>query len=265
MCGCLSKPLTNSTLPYSTPNTSALYPHQPHTSALYPHQFHTLHSTGASQEVYKLQRFPETLLGRSVKEATGFIFDSCHAVLLAVERTDGLQRRRMTVGDLHTVRGGRCCCCCCVHTHPSPATVLLREVFCLQLSHSRRQLPADNTVLRVCSCCFCCACTCCCCCCRKNLHIYCRSSLPTWLVTSSQVTSAQCCSSQTRSRETLSCGTSSARSTCWQQRQQDNSHSDSSTAAARTAAAREGRVVARSLGPSLVVVVVVVSRLGRAP
>lgn len=70
-------------------------------------------SPGASQELYKLDRFPETLLGRTVKEATGFIFDSCHTVLLAVEQTDGLQRHRMTVGDLHTVRGSSSCCCVC--------------------------------------------------------------------------------------------------------------------------------------------------------
>jgi hypothetical protein len=58
---------------------------------------------GASQELYKLRRFPTTLVGRSVKEAAGFIFDSYHAVLLAVEPTTGLQRHRMIVGDLQQV------------------------------------------------------------------------------------------------------------------------------------------------------------------
>jgi hypothetical protein len=61
---------------------------------------------GASQEVYKLHAFPCTLVGRTVKEAAGFVFDSCHAVLLAVERTTGLQQHRLIVGDLAQVRPG---------------------------------------------------------------------------------------------------------------------------------------------------------------
>jgi hypothetical protein len=63
---------------------------------------------GASQELYKLRTFPTTLVGRTVKEAAGFIFDSCHAVLLAVEPTTGLQRHRMIVGDLQQVCGCLC-------------------------------------------------------------------------------------------------------------------------------------------------------------
>jgi hypothetical protein len=59
---------------------------------------------GASQEVYQLRAFPGTLVGRTVQEAAGFVFDSCHAVLLAVERTKGLQRHRLIVGDLEEVR-----------------------------------------------------------------------------------------------------------------------------------------------------------------
>jgi hypothetical protein len=58
---------------------------------------------GASQEIYKLAAFPSTLVGRSMKEAAGFIFDSCHAVLLALEPTQGLQRHRLIVGDLEQV------------------------------------------------------------------------------------------------------------------------------------------------------------------
>lgn len=62
---------------------------------------------GASQEVYQLCAFPGTLVGRTVKEAAGFVFDSCHAVLLAVERTKGPQRHRMIVGDLDEVRANK--------------------------------------------------------------------------------------------------------------------------------------------------------------
>ena len=60
---------------------------------------------GASQEIYQLVAFPSTLVGRSMKEAAGFIFDSCHAVLLALEPTQGLQRHRLIVADLEQVGG----------------------------------------------------------------------------------------------------------------------------------------------------------------
>lgn len=58
---------------------------------------------GASQEVYQLAHFPSTLVGRTFKEAAGFIFDSCHAVLLAVEASKGPNRHKMIVGDLEQV------------------------------------------------------------------------------------------------------------------------------------------------------------------
>jgi len=58
---------------------------------------------GASQEVYQLRTFPSTLVGRTVKDAAGFIFDLCHAVLLAVEATRGVSRHRMVVADLEQV------------------------------------------------------------------------------------------------------------------------------------------------------------------
>lgn len=57
----------------------------------------------ASQELYKLDRFPRALVGCTVLEAAGFLFDACHAVLLAVEPTQGPQRHRMIVGDLEQV------------------------------------------------------------------------------------------------------------------------------------------------------------------
>lgn len=58
---------------------------------------------GASQELYKLDHFPDALVGHTVREATGFLFDACHAVLLAVEATQGPHRHTMIVGDLEQV------------------------------------------------------------------------------------------------------------------------------------------------------------------
>lgn len=59
---------------------------------------------GASQELYKLDHFPDALLGHTVREAAGFLFDACHAVLLAVEGTQGPHRHMMIVGDLEQVK-----------------------------------------------------------------------------------------------------------------------------------------------------------------
>lgn len=59
---------------------------------------------GASQEVYQLRYFPETLVGRTFRDAAGFIFDSCHVVLLAVEARRGPGKNRMVVADLDQVR-----------------------------------------------------------------------------------------------------------------------------------------------------------------
>jgi hypothetical protein len=59
---------------------------------------------GASQDLNKLPHFPSALIGRTVKEAAGFIFDCCHGVLLAVEATQGSQRHKMQLGDVEQVR-----------------------------------------------------------------------------------------------------------------------------------------------------------------
>lgn len=59
---------------------------------------------GASQEIYELTQFPGVLVGQTFRTAAGFIFDSCHGVLLAVEGTKGHDRHYMTVADLDQVR-----------------------------------------------------------------------------------------------------------------------------------------------------------------
>lgn len=64
---------------------------------------------GASQELYKLHTFPTALLGQTVLDATGFLFDAYHAVLLAVEPTIGPAAHSMLVADLHQVW-----CCVCI-------------------------------------------------------------------------------------------------------------------------------------------------------
>jgi hypothetical protein len=63
--------------------------------------------SGASQELYQLHHFPACLIGCSVREAAGFLFDAFHAVLLAVEHTGGPDRHRLPVGDLNQVRSMR--------------------------------------------------------------------------------------------------------------------------------------------------------------
>jgi hypothetical protein len=60
---------------------------------------------GASQELYKLHAFPTALLGQTVLDATSFIFDNYHAVLLAVEPTSGPAAHSMLVADLQQVCG----------------------------------------------------------------------------------------------------------------------------------------------------------------
>lgn len=59
---------------------------------------------GASQELYQMTSFPEALHGVSFKTAASFIYDTCHAVLLAVEETEGPQRHLLTVADLNQVK-----------------------------------------------------------------------------------------------------------------------------------------------------------------
>jgi hypothetical protein len=62
---------------------------------------------GAGQELYKLHPFPTALLGQTVLDATSFMFDAYHAVLLAVEPTAGTAAHSMMVADLLQVgRGG---------------------------------------------------------------------------------------------------------------------------------------------------------------
>lgn len=58
---------------------------------------------GASHELYELRAFPRVLHGHSFRTAAGFIFDSCHAVLLAVEGTAGGDRGRLSIASLDQV------------------------------------------------------------------------------------------------------------------------------------------------------------------
>jgi hypothetical protein len=58
---------------------------------------------GASQELYELQAFPRVLHGRSFRTAASFIFDSCHAVLLAVESRAGPERGRLSIASMDQV------------------------------------------------------------------------------------------------------------------------------------------------------------------
>jgi hypothetical protein len=59
--------------------------------------------SGTSQELYKLPAFPACLVGCSVREAAGFMFDAFHAVLLAVEGAGVPHGHRLSVGDLDQV------------------------------------------------------------------------------------------------------------------------------------------------------------------
>jgi hypothetical protein len=58
---------------------------------------------GASQELYELAAFPRVLHGQSYRTAAGFIFDSCHAVLLAVEGTAGVDRGKLSIASMEQV------------------------------------------------------------------------------------------------------------------------------------------------------------------
>ena len=59
---------------------------------------------GASQELYKLHSFPAALVGQTVRDVTGFLFDTYHAVLLAVEGIQARkQRQRVLVAGLDQV------------------------------------------------------------------------------------------------------------------------------------------------------------------
>eukprot|EP00775_Hariotina_reticulata_P006540 gene6540-6766_t len=58
---------------------------------------------GASQELYEVIDFPEALCGVTFKEAAGFIFDTTHAVLLAVEAKNGRDRNCLVLGNLEQV------------------------------------------------------------------------------------------------------------------------------------------------------------------
>jgi len=48
--------------------------------------------------------FPEALWGVTFREAAGFIFDTTHAVLLAVEAKSGKDRNCLVLGSLEQVR-----------------------------------------------------------------------------------------------------------------------------------------------------------------
>lgn len=61
---------------------------------------------GASQELYKLQSLPSALLGQTVLDAAAFIFDTYHAVLLAVQPATGSHAHRLLVADLAQVGCG---------------------------------------------------------------------------------------------------------------------------------------------------------------
>jgi hypothetical protein len=61
---------------------------------------------GASQELYELQAFPRVLHGCSFMTAAAFIFDSCHAVLLAVEGTAGTARGKLSIANMDQVSLG---------------------------------------------------------------------------------------------------------------------------------------------------------------
>jgi hypothetical protein len=58
---------------------------------------------GASQELYELAGFPRVLHGHSFRTAASFIFDSCHAVLLAVEGTAGADRGKLSIASMEQV------------------------------------------------------------------------------------------------------------------------------------------------------------------
>lgn len=58
---------------------------------------------GAGQELYELSAFPPVLHGKTFRVAAGFIFDACHAVLLAVEDGHGSQRHCLAVGEMDQV------------------------------------------------------------------------------------------------------------------------------------------------------------------
>ena len=96
---------------------------------------------GASQEVYQLASFPATLVGRTVREAAGFIFDSCHAVLLAVEATKGVHKHRMSVADLDQV-GSLLHCFLLL----SPARWLMLVLACLSCNQPSSLVVVSSTM-----------------------------------------------------------------------------------------------------------------------
>jgi hypothetical protein len=59
---------------------------------------------GASQELYELAAFPRVLHGQSYRTAASFIFDSCHAVLLAVEGTAGTDSGKLSIASMEQVK-----------------------------------------------------------------------------------------------------------------------------------------------------------------
>jgi hypothetical protein len=102
--------------------------------------------SGASQELYKLDRFPTALVGCTVLEAAGFLFDACHAVLLAVESTQGPQRGRMIVGDLQQVTQGLAEGAACQTDCMSACAALLAFVHCVGAAQPFAQLPKGKAV-----------------------------------------------------------------------------------------------------------------------